>query len=164
MGKLEQFFKSEMVRLSKREMNRVWVPVKRDVRSLKRTVSQLRKTIRALEQFADRQRKQLAQEEAQLTAPPDTVKKSRFSPRLIRALRKRLGLSQRELAILSGVTVGAVHQWETGKFIPKEEKKGVLVALRKLGRREARRLLSSKTVAPSPKRPKRRAIRKKYRK
>ena len=164
MGKLEQFFRSEMVRLSKREMNRVWVPVKRDVRSLKRTVSQLRKTIRALEQFTDRQRKQLAQEEAQLTAPPDTVKKSRFSPRLIRALRKRLGLSQRELAILSGVTVGAVHQWETGKFIPKEEKKGVLVALRKLGRREARRLLSSKTVAPSPKRPKRRAIRKKYRK
>ena len=164
MGKLEQFFKSEMVRLSKREMNRVWVPVKRDVRSLKRTVSQLRRAVLALEQFADRQRKQLAQEEAQLTAPPDTVKKSRFSPRLIRALRKRLGLSQRELAILSGVTVGAVHQWETGKFIPKDEKKGVLVALRKLGRREARRLLSSKTVAPSPKRPKRRAIRKKYRK
>jgi len=164
MGKLEQFFRSEMVRLSKREMNRVWVPVKRDVRSLKRTVSQLRRAVLALEQFADRQRKQLAQEEAQLTALPDTVKKSRFSPRLIRALRKRLGLSQRELAILSGVTVGAVHQWETGKFIPKEEKKGVLVALRKLGRREARRLLSSKTVAPSPKRPKRRAIRKKYRK
>jgi len=164
MGKLEQFFRSEMVRLSKREMNRVWVPVKRDIRSLKKTVSQLRKTVLALEQFADRQRKQLAQEEAQLTAPPDTVKKSRFSPRLIRALRKRLGLSQRELAILSGVTVGAVHQWETGKFIPKEEKKGVLVALRKLGRREARRLLSSKTVAPSPKRPKRRATRKKYRK
>jgi len=164
MGKLEQFFRSEMVRLSKREMNRVWVPVKRDIRSLKKTVSQLRKTVLALEQFADRQRKQLAQEEAQLTALPDTLKKSRFSPRLIRALRKRLGLSQRELAILSGVTVGAVHQWETGKFIPKEEKKGVLVALRKLGRREARRLLSSKTVAPSPKRPKRRAIRKKYRK
>ena len=151
MGKLEQFFRSEMVRLSKREMNRVWVPVKRDIRSLKKTVSQLRKTVLALEQFADRQRKQLAQEEAQLTAPPDTVKKSRFSPRLIRALRNRLGLSQRELAILSGVTVGAVHQWETGKFIPKEEKKGVLVALRKLGRREARRLLSSKTVRSSEK-------------
>ena len=164
MGKLEQFFRSEMVRLSKREMNRVWVPVKRDIRSLKKTVSQLRKTVLALEQFADRQRKQLEQQEAQLTAPPDTVKKSRFSPRLIRALRKRLGLSQRELAILSGVTVGAVHQWETGKFVPKDEKKGILVALRKLGRREARRLLSSKIVQSPPKRPKRRATRKKIRK
>ncbi len=164
MGKVEGVFKSEVLRLSKREMIKVWVPLRRDVGSLKRTVSELRKTVLALEQFADRQRKQLAQEEAQLTVTPETAKKSRFSPRLIRALRKRLGLSQRELAILSGVTVGAVHQWETGKFIPKDEKKGVLVALRKLGRREARRLLNSKTVQSSPKRPKRTGSRRKYRK
>ena len=162
MGKVEGVFRSETLRLSKREMNKVLVPMRRDVHSLKRKVSQLRKTLPALEQFADRERKQLAQEVVQLTAAPDTVKKSRFSPRLIRALRKRLGLSQRELATLSGVTVGAVHQWETGKFIPKDEKKSVLVALRKLGRREARRLLSSKTVQSSPRRPKRKASRKKH--
>ena len=164
MGKVEGIFRSEIIRLSKREMNKVLVPLRRDVRSLKRTVSRLRKTVPALEQFADRQRKQLAQEGAQLTAAPDTVKKSRFSPRLIRALRKRLGVSQRELATLCGVTVGAVYQWETGKFIPKDEKRGVPVGLRKLGRREARRLLSSKTVQSSTKRPKRRASRRKYRK
>ena len=164
MGKMEGVFRSEMIRLSKREMNKVWVPLRRDVRSLKKTVSQLRKTVLALEQFADRYRKQSAQEEAQLTVTPGTVKKSRFSPRLIRALRKRLGLSQRELATLSGVTVGAVYQWETGKFVPKDEKKGALLALRKLGSREARRLLSSKTVQSSSKRPKRRASRRKYRK
>jgi len=162
MGKMEGVFKSEVLRLSKREMNKVWVPLRRDVRSLKRTVSELRKTVLALEQFADRQRKQLGQEESQLTVAPEEIKKVRFSPRLIQALRKRLGLSQRELATLSGVTVGAVHQWETGKFIPKDEKKSVLVALRKLGRREARRLLSSKTVQSSPKRPKRKASRKKH--
>src|SRR5512139_2620155 len=163
MGKVEEAFRTEMIRLSKREMNRVCVPVKRDIRWLKRTVSQLRKTVRALEQFADRQQKQLEQKEAQLTAAPEEIKKARFSPRLIRAIRKRLGLSQRELAILSGVTVGAVHQWETGKFIPKDEKKGILVALRKLGRREARKLLSSKTVQSPPKRPRRSGTRKKHR-
>jgi len=161
MGKVEGVFRSEIIRLSKREMNKVLVPLRRDVRSLKRTVSQLRKTVPALEQFADRQRKQLAQEGAQLTAAPETVKKSRFSPGLIRALRKRLGLSQRELATLCGVTVGAIYQWEMGKFIPKDEKKGALLALRKLGRREARKLLSSKTVRSSSKR---RAPRRKYRK
>ena len=164
MGKMEGVFKSEVLRLSKREMNKVWVPLRRDVHSLKRTVSELRKTVLTLEQFADRQRKQLGQEESQLTVAPEEIKKVRFSPRLIQALRKRLGLSQRELATLSGVTVGAVHQWETGKFIPKDEKKSGLVALRKLGRREARRLLSSKTVQSSPKRPKRRGSRRKYRK
>jgi hypothetical protein len=68
------------------------------------------------------------------------------------------------LAILSGVTVGAVYQWETGKFVPKDEKKAVLVSLRKLGRREVKRLLSSKTVQSSPKRPKRRSTRRKYQK
>jgi DNA-binding transcriptional regulator YiaG len=146
MGKMEGVFKTEMVR------------------SLKRTASEFRKTILGLKQFADRQRKQLEQKEAQLTTIPEEIKKARFSPRLIKTLRKRLGLSQRELATLSGVTVGAVHQWETGKFVPKDEKKGVFVALRKLGRREARRLLSSKTVHSSSKRPKRRASRRKNRK
>ena len=164
MGKMEGVFKSEMIRLARREVNKVALPLRREVRSLKRSVSEFRKMMVGLKQFADRQRKQLEEKEAQLTATPDRVKKSRFSPRLIRALRKRLGLSQRELAILSGVTVGAVHQWETGKFIPKDEKKGVLVALRKLGRREANRLLSSKTTQSSPKRPKSRATRKKHRK
>ncbi len=164
MGKVEGVFKSEVLRLSKREINKVWVPLRRDVRSIKRTVSELRETVFALEQFADKQRRQLAQERVQLTATPDTAKKSRFSPRLIRALRKRLGLSQRELATLSGVTVGAVYQWETGKSVPRADKKGVLVALRKLGRREARRLLNSKTAESSPKRRTRRVSRRKYRK
>jgi excisionase family DNA binding protein len=145
MGKMEGVSMSEVVRLARREVNRVALPLRRDVRSLKRMVSEFRKTILELKQFADRQRKQLEQKEAQLTVTPDAVKKSRFSPRIIRALRKRLGLSQRELATLSGVTEGAVYQWETGKFVPKDEKKGLLVALRKLGRRGARELLSSKT-------------------
>ena len=42
-----------------------------------------------------------------LEAAPEEVKISRFSPRLIRSLRKHLGITQKELAILAGVTVGA---------------------------------------------------------
>jgi DNA-binding transcriptional regulator YiaG len=164
MGKMEGVFRTEVVRLARREVNKVTGSLRRDVRSLKRSASEFRKTILELKQFADRQRKQLEQKEAQLTATPEETKRSRFSPRLIRALRKRLALSQRELAKLSGVTVGAVYQWETGNFEPKDEKKAVLVALRKLGRREARRLLSSKTVQSSPKRRKRRGSRRKNRK
>jgi DNA-binding transcriptional regulator YiaG len=57
-----------------------------------------------------------------------------------------LGISQKELAVLSGVTVGAVHLWEKGKFKPKDEKKAVMVALRKLGRGGVRKLLKEKTT------------------
>jgi transcriptional regulator with XRE-family HTH domain len=63
---------------------------------------------------------------------------------LLQSLRKRLGITQKELAILAGVSVGAAHLWETGKFRPKDTKRSVLVALRKLNRREVRELLEQK--------------------
>jgi len=55
MGKLEGTIKSEIVRLAKREMRKTLVPLGRDARLLKSTVSQLRKTVLALERLAARQ-------------------------------------------------------------------------------------------------------------
>jgi len=144
MGKLEGIIKSEIVRLAKREIRKISVPLVKDVRLLKNTVSQLRKTVLALERFAARQESKLKKEEILLEATSEEVKGSRFSPRLIRSLRKHLGITQKELAILAGVTVGAIHQWESGIFVPRAQKKSVLVALRKLGRREVRELLEEK--------------------
>jgi DNA-binding transcriptional regulator YiaG len=141
MGKLEATIKSEIVRLAKREMRKTSVPLGRDVRLLKSTVSQLRKTVLALERLAAQQQKELGKRKIPLEATPEEVKKSRFSPRLIRSLRKHLGISQKELAILSGVTVGAVHMWESGKFRPKDEKKALIVGLRQLHRRDVKKLL-----------------------
>jgi DNA-binding transcriptional regulator YiaG len=146
MGKLEASIKSEIVRLAKRELNETFVPLGRDVRLLKSTVSQLRKAVLVLERLAAQQQKELKKRKIPLEATPEEVKKSRFSPALIRSLRKHLGISQKELAILAGVTVGAAHLWESGKFKPKDEKKAVMVALRKLGRRDVRKLLDEKVT------------------
>jgi DNA-binding transcriptional regulator YiaG len=146
MGKLEATIKSEIVRLAKRELRKTLVPLGRDVRLLKSSVSQLRKTVLALERFVAQQQNELKKRKIPLEATPEEVKKSRFSPALIRSLRKNLGISQKELAILAGVTVGAAHLWEKGKFGPGDEKKAVMVALRKLGRREVRKLLEEKTT------------------
>ncbi len=144
MGKLDATIKTEIMRLAKRELRKVSVPLKREVRSLKITVSQLRKAIAPLERFATDQQKVLAKRVIRLEVSAEELKKSRLSPRLIKALRKKLGITQKELAILVGVTIGAAHQWETGKFTPKPEKKAALVALRKLGRTEVKKLLEAK--------------------
>ena len=144
MGKLEVTIKSEIVRLAKREMRKTSVPLGRDVRLLKSTVSQLRKSVLSLERFTAHQQKELSKREIRLEAPPEEIKNARFSPGLIQSLRKRLGITQKELAILAGVTVGAAHLWETGKFLPSGEKRGTIVALRKLRRREVRELLDQK--------------------
>ena len=145
MGKLETTIKTEIMRLAKRELHKVSVPLKRDVRSLKITVSQLRKAVVPLERFAAHQQKELAKREVRLEITPEDLKKSRFSPRLIRTLRKKLKITQKELAILLGVTVGAAHQWEIGKFTPKAEKKAALAALRKLRRSDVKRLLERRS-------------------
>jgi DNA-binding transcriptional regulator YiaG len=144
MGKVGSIINSEIIRLARTEMRKVSIPLKRDVRLLKISVSQLRKTVLLLERLAAHQQKKLSNREIQLEASLEEIKQSRFSPRLLQSLRKRLGITQKELAILAGVTVGAAHLWETGKFRPKDHKMGVLVALRKLNRRQVRELLNQK--------------------
>lgn len=144
MGKLEGIIKSEIVRLAKRETKKISLPLGRDVRTLKGLVSKLRRSVSTLERWVAERQKELQKGKVPLEAPPDEVEKSRFSPRLIRNLRKRLGITQKEMATLAGVTIGAVHQWEQGGFEPREKKKGVLVALRRLGRRAVRKLLEEK--------------------
>ena len=151
MSKVESIIKSEIIRLAKGEMRKISIPLGRDVRLMKNTVSQVRKSVLALERFAAHQQKELSKREIRLEAPPEEIKQSRFSPRLLQSLRKRLGITQKELAILAGVTVGAAHLWETGKFRPKNNKMGVLVALRKLNRRQVRELLNQKIAGKTGK-------------
>jgi len=146
MGKIGSIIKSEIERLAKREMRKVSVPLGRDIRSLKNMILQLRKSVLSLERFTAQKQKELSNREIRLEAPPEEIKQSRFSPRLLQSLRKRLGITQKELAILAGVSLGAAHLWETGKFRPKDNKMGVLLALRKLNRREVRELLNQKIV------------------
>ncbi|OGP69078.1 MAG: hypothetical protein A2169_02610 [Deltaproteobacteria bacterium RBG_13_47_9] len=144
MGKVEGIIKSEILRLAKREIKKISAPLCQDIRSLKYAVSQLRKTVAALERVAAHQQKEVSKAKVPFVATPEEIKISRFSPRLIRSLRRQLGITQKELATLAGITVGAVQQWESGKFKPKAENKKVIVALRKLGKRHVRKLLDEK--------------------
>jgi DNA-binding transcriptional regulator YiaG len=156
MGKMEQTLKSEITRLAKKQVRATRLPLARDVRQLKRTVSALRKTVAALARFGAKIQAQRTADRAKLAAVPEEVKTARISPQLIRKLRTRLGISQAEVATLIGVSTNAVGFWEQGKSRPRDRNKKALVALRKLGRREVRGILATKTEA-SPRKAKRRA-------
>jgi DNA-binding transcriptional regulator YiaG len=102
-----------------------------------------------------------------LEATPEEVKASRLTPERIRGLRKKLGISMRELGILTGTSLGAILSWEKGEFKPRGEKKAALVGLRKLRKREVRKLLTEKVaskVQAKGKKPKVKMKRKKSRK
>ncbi len=78
--------------------------------------------------------------------PASTAKETAalFSPARIRSLRKKLGISQKELASLTGVSTGAVVSWEKGKFKPKQDKISQLASLAGKGKDDMRKLLAAK--------------------
>jgi len=136
MGKLESAMREEFLKLARREVRAAVDPVMRQVREQRRELVALRRIVGI---------------QAKALKPPDlpdvpdpadeSVEQSRFSPWLIERLRKKLGVNQAQLARLVGVSPHTVSKWEGGKSRPRGKIRATLVALRKLGKRQARKLL-----------------------
>jgi len=142
LGKLESTIKLEIQRLSKREIRATFVPLRREVRAMRLRLSSLSKNFSALSRLTKEQLQKVPKKG--LEATPEEVKASRITPDRIRRLRKKLGISMRELGILTGTSLSAVLSWEKGKFKPRGEKKAALVGLRKFKKQEIRKLLDEK--------------------
>jgi chromosome segregation ATPase len=93
MAKLEQVLKSEIIRLAKKQIRAVCTPLAREVRQLKRRMSQMSKTVAGLDKLRAELEAKRATEGVKLEAPEEEVKAARLSPLLIKKLRERLGLS-----------------------------------------------------------------------
>ncbi len=142
MGKLESTIKSEIQRLAKREIRSTFLPLRKEVRAMRLRVSGLSKGITSLNRVT--KELHLGEVKPKLDATPEEVKASRLTPDRIRGLRKKLGISMRDLGVLTGSSLGAILSWEKGKFKPRGDKKAALVALRKLRKREVRKMLTEK--------------------
>jgi len=151
MGKVESTIKGEIMRLAKREVRGSFFPLRREVYALKLKLSRLMKSFAAMERQAKEMIEEQAKKKMELQASPEEVKISRLTPQRIRLLRNKIGISQKDLGILLDVSIGAVGMWEKGKFAPSTKKKAALIALRKLGKREVKRLLAEKKQGMKPK-------------
>lgn len=67
-----------------------------------------------------------------------------FSAAGIRKLRKKLGVSQKKLASLVGVSTGTIVGWEAGKFKPRGSKMAELSDLEKWDKADAEKLMQAK--------------------
>ncbi len=145
MGKMEDTLRAEIARLSRKEMKARIVPLSKDVRELKRTVGKLAKAFARLQSAtASRLEKPASPKAAEV--PPEEVKSARITGRVVKNLRKKLGISQEKLAALLDVSPGAVAFWEQGRARPRGENKAAIVAMRKLGRRDVKRMLKEKGI------------------
>ena len=149
MGKIEQVLRAEIGRLSRKEVRASCGPLGKQVVELRRRVSKLTRTVEALTKAVERLAKPSGRRtpKADAAPPAAAATKARLSPGLIRKLRARLGLTQAQFATLLGVSAATVAFWEQGRNRPTAESKAAIVALRGLGRREARQLLEAKAPA-----------------
>ena len=153
MAHLESALKETIARGARRQVRIVLTPLRRELLRLRKKVTGLEATVIALRRSAKGWKRfmKAAPEIPQVSV--EEAKASRLSPRLVRSLRKRLGLSQTALASLVGVSAPAVAHWESGNSTPAGKNRVNLVALRKVGKREVKELLArrvKKTAARKP--------------
>ena len=91
MGKLESTIKSEIQRLAKREIRSAFIPLRKDVRTMRLKLSSLSRGIGSLNRMA--KELHLEEDKTKVEATLEEVKASRLSPERARGLRKKMGIS-----------------------------------------------------------------------
>jgi DNA-binding transcriptional regulator YiaG len=157
VAKIEMAIKETIQRGARRELRRVTVPLRREVHRLRRMAADLKREVAALKQVASVWARSARATSVAERVSEQEAETARLSAGLVRKLRQRLALSQAALARLTGVSAGAVVHWERGGATPSGEHRRALVGLRRLGRREVRRLLAAMPTAEKARRPRRAA-------
>lgn len=83
-------------------------------------------------------------------SPPSKLPNPTVTPASVIRLRKKLGITEVELALLIGVTAVTVSRWENAKNPIRLSNKKKIAELRKVGRREARKRLMGIGGKPQP--------------
>ncbi len=153
MGKIETVFKAEATRLARKEIRPLVEPLQRQVRQLARQVRTLAAEVQRLTRLTARQEETRIKTMGNLTAPATDAKAARMSGGLIKKLRKKIGVTQGQLAGLVGVSAAAVQSWEQNIAKPGGDNRDSLVTLRQMGRRDIAKLLADKGVAEAGRKP-----------
>ena len=137
MPNIGALLREEISRLALRTSRGQIDPTKKATSQHRRAIALLRRQVAQLE-------RQVAQLTRKLLGTPPaassglTGKRVRFVAKGLRAQRKRLGLSAADFGKLLGVSPQSIYNWEQELARPRGEQISKLVALRAIGKREAR--------------------------
>ncbi len=132
--------KEEITRLARREVKQQLGPLKKTITEQRRTIAELRRQVAALarnQAFLQRQEKRRLAEAPEASAAEGV----RFSPRWVKADRKRLGLSAKDYGLLVGASAQTIYSWESAKSKPRTTALAGWANARGIGKREALRRL-----------------------
>ena len=137
MGNIAKLLKETMERTAKKQVKTETIPLKKVSAHYRKVISDLSSRLKELE----RQVALLQSKVPQPTVEESAVANVRFSPKMIKAMRQRLGLSAKQCGLLIGASSGSIGNWENGKSRPRKSQLAALAGLRSMGKREAKRKL-----------------------
>jgi DNA-binding transcriptional regulator YiaG len=151
MSSLGTFLKTEIARLSRRELRTQVEPLKKQSAAHRRHIAALKRQVTALERLVAQLKRGSVKTVRAAPADGDEAKGTRFSAKGLRTLRTKLGFSAAQLGQLLGVSGQSVYNWESQKSVPRKAQVANLAQLRGVGKREAQVRLEA-VAAPKKKR------------
>ncbi len=140
MPDFTKVLRSEIIRLANKEVRRALGPLTKQLKGLRKAVRDQSRQLSGQRKAVSRIVKDQRKISASLPQEEDN-KPIRISPASIKRHRERLGLSQREMGLLLGVSTGSVVGWESGRSSPRGKNGQAFARLRKMGVREVKEQL-----------------------
>jgi len=111
MPNVMKILKDEITRLSKKQARAVGTPIRKDIAGFRKAIAALRRDVASLQRDVKAYSIEFKKKAAVEPAPVEEGKRVWVFGKGIRALRKKLGLSQEYLAKLIDVSVQSVAAW-----------------------------------------------------
>lgn len=143
MPNLMKELKFEISRLARKEAKQIVAPVKKAAANYRGLIAGLRKQLDALQKEVAALRRAAPKAEKAALAKQEPEGRFWITGKGVKALRTRLGLTQKQFAGLAGVSSQAVVNWEAhkGKVNLRKAAAGKLQGLRGVGKRQAAEML-----------------------
>jgi len=139
MSKLMIVMKDEIRRIARKEIKAAIGGLKKDRAALKRTATELKRRITAQGKIVDALAEAVDRQTRQVVLPGARQDKARVTARGVRALRRKLKLSQADFGKLVGVNGITIMKWEhqAGPLQMRVKSRQAYLSIRNIGIKEA---------------------------
>lgn len=134
--------KKEIARVARKELRDEFSMLRKSSTNYRGEIAELKRKVKALESHVKALTRAARRAEPAPQAPAEKPRakpgrKVIFGAAELLALRKHLGFTQAQMAQLVGASALSIYKWESGQVTPRAAQLEKILAVRKIGKREA---------------------------